>query len=349
MNTEMHSLLDTARSPAPSRETISLEQQAIRGLASRYNDILRTYISQDLLRLHPDQAALLDAQAGLVQQQQTLAASSLRTWQLYATDQEQILQDISSGDLAAAQHLIRFQAEPTNADALSALHALIQLDEGLAGSVQQQAASEEQGELIVTIIGIFCAALTITLVGWFISGTLVRRLKHLRQVTRAIEQGELDARVTVIGRDEIADVSAAFNAMLEAILKLLQETRRQRDALTNAAEHLFSDMHVISSGDLRMHTRTSTDPTSMLADALNFAAGRIRRFRLRIQGISQQFEVLARQLLEHSEALTATLNTQQDGGKEVARTGAAFATEMTKLTRQIMMLAQQLRHAVENF
>ncbi|MBX5451557.1 HAMP domain-containing protein [Thermogemmatispora sp.] len=317
MNTEVHNLLASASAPAPSQETIAQERQAITGLATRYDSILSAYVAQDLLTNHPDEMELLAeaGQSGQQGQQQTLLASALRTWHLYRAAQDQILQDIAGGNLSEAQNLLRFQAEPTNADALSALRALIQLNQRLAAAVQQAAAVEERNQLITSVIGAIVASLTIALVGWFISGTLVRRLRHLQQVTRSIESGQLEARVTVIGRDEIAEVSAAFNAMLETLLNLLEETRRQRDALTNAAEHLFSDMRVVSAGDLRISAPVSDDPIGLLANAFNFTVGRFRRFVLRVQVAIQQLEVIARQQQEHAEALIQNLHLQQPVGR----------------------------------
>ncbi|MBX5456112.1 MAG: HAMP domain-containing protein, partial [Thermogemmatispora sp.] len=369
MNTEVHNLLSAASAPAPSQETIAQDRQAIAGLATRYDNILATYVAQDLLNNHPDEMALLAeaGQSGQQGQQQTLLASALRTWHLYRAAQDQVLQDIAQGNLSDAQNLLRFQAEPTNADALSALRALIQLNQRLAASVQQAAAVEEQDQLITSIIGAIVASLAIVLVGWFISGTLVRRLRHLQQVTRAIESGQLEARVTVIGRDEIAEVSAAFNAMLDALLNLLEETRRQRDALTNAAEHLFSDMRVVSAGDLRINAPVSDDPIGLLANAFNFTVGRFRRFVLRVQVAIQQLEVITRQQQEHAEALSQSLHLLQvparsDGqapalgsGTERGRTPSGTLTTPTatgkglgeRLERELSELKGRLRRSRE--
>ncbi|RAQ97004.1 methyl-accepting chemotaxis protein [Thermogemmatispora tikiterensis] len=369
MNTEVHNLLAAASAPAPSQETITQDRQAITGLATRYDNILSAYVAQDLLDNHPDEMALLAeaGQSGQQGQQQTLLASALRTWHLYRSAQDQVLQDIAQGNLSDAQNLLRFQAEPTNADALSALRALIQLNQRLAAAVQQAAAVEEQDQLITSIIGAIVASLAIVLVGWFISGTLVRRLRHLQQVTRAIESGQLEARVTVIGRDEIAEVSAAFNAMLETLLNLLEETRRQRDALTNAAEHLFSDMRVVSAGDLRINAPVSDDPIGLLANAFNFTVGRFRRFVLRVQVAIQQLEVITRQEQEHAEALIQSLHPLQaparpegqmpglGSGTEKGRTPSGALTTSTaagkglgeRLERELSELKGRLRRSRE--
>jgi methyl-accepting chemotaxis protein len=311
MNTQVHTTLSDASAPIPSKETLALDQSAVHDLTNRYATILTGYVSHTLLKYHPEQVALLSEAGHTIQvvQQQSLAGSALRTWQVYQKAQIEVLLDITAGKLVEAQHLERAQSEPTYADAFSALRALIQFDQRLASSVQDAANVEQQGQLLTTLLGSILAFIFIALVGSVISNTIIRRLRQLSRVTQAIEQGQLDARIKVIGRDEIAGVSASVNAMLETILGLLQETREQKDALTNAALHLFSTLQVVSAGDLRMNRATSDDPIGMLADAFNFTMSRFRRLILRTQSMVEHLDVIAQQELEHSEAFARTISS----------------------------------------
>lgn len=303
LNIEVQQAVNATNGPNPSQETITADLNAIQGLTDRYRTLINQYTANNLLGQHPDQVSLLAEgnHTSQVTQQRPLVDSTLRTWQVYQAAQEQILHDIQTGDIATAQNFWRVQGEPTNADAQSALHALIRFDQRLASSIRDAASVEQQNQVISTIVGAVIAFFLIVGVGWLISNTLVQRLEQLRQITQAVEQGQLSARVPVVGRDEIADVAASFNGMLETIVGLLKETRQQRDALTNAADHLFSDMRVVSSGDLRVNAAVSNDPIGMLANAFNFTVGRFRRFVLRVQGSVEQLDVISRQALEHSE------------------------------------------------
>jgi len=83
--------------------------------------------------------------------------------------------------------------------------------------------------------------LGIGIVGWLTSTTLVRRLQQLRHVVQAIEKGHIDARLSVIGHDEIADVSLSVNSMLNTILGLLEATRQQHEALHEAETRATTD------------------------------------------------------------------------------------------------------------
>ncbi len=306
MRAETQSILTQLTSTQTSQETLHTEESALTNLSGRYNDTLTQYIQNDQLTTHPHETALLlEANHGAqINEQMTLSSSALRTWRVYQSSVTQVLDLIKNGQTAEALHLEQFQVEPTNADALSALRALIQFDSRLATSVQDAADVEQQAQYISTIISSIIAFIAIILIGWIISGTIVRRLNRLREVTKDVELGQLNRRVPVIGRDEIADVSSAVNAMLEAIVGLLEETRHQRDALTNAAEHLFTDMRVVSAGDLRVNASVSNDPIGMLANAFNFTVGRFRRFVQRTRTIAEQLDVIAHQEIERAEKFT---------------------------------------------
>lgn len=367
MDTETHTLIDDATVPEPSQDTLSLDRAAIQNLSGRYDTILSNFINQDLLVKHPDEVALLSeiGQERQADQQRTLAAGAQRSWLLYLATQNQIILDITSGNISEAQPLLRAQAEPTNADALSALESLIQQNQILSSSVGIAARSEEQNQTIGTIIGAILASLAIAFVGWFISRTLIHRLRHLQQVTSSIKLGQLNTRAIITGRDEITDVAEALNAMLEAITGLIEETRNQRDVLTNAAQHLFSHMRIVSARDLSITTSIVDDPIDMLANAFNFTISRFQRFLLRMQASAKQLDVIARQELERSETFAATLNFTQNsaytglsipgiiGAKDQGEKGdhrevqSALECEVDELTTQITSIREH-QHIFSN-
>ncbi len=312
MNSKLHQTLDDATAAHPSQETLKADVSAIQNLTGLYAQTLKAYSQNDLLAQHPAQLSLLSEAGddGLPAQQMSLTNSAGRTWNVYQTAQQQTLNLIAANNLVEAQLTLQQQDEPTSADALSALHSLIQLNDRLASDVDNATNIEIHNQLITTLLATLCAFLAIGLVGWFISDTLVRRLRDLHHVTRAVEDGRINERVSVAGRDEIAGVADAVNGMLDTITGLLEETRQQRDALAGAAEHLFTDMRIVNAGDLRVNATVSNDPIGMLANAFNFTVGRFRRFILRTQTTTEQLDVVSRQGLERSSSFIALVRMQ---------------------------------------
>lgn len=317
MNSTTRDMLAEAQSVSPSRETLSGDQKSIENLADAYDAILTDYVRNYLLGTRPDRLQLLNeaAQGGLVTRQTTFVSSALRTWKVYRDAQTQVLKYIAAGDLTNADKLNRVQAESSNGDALSAIRALSQLNGRIAKAVRDAADIEQKNQLVISLVAAALAFLGVALVGWVISNTLIRRLVALRRITQLVEQGEVSARVQVVGRDEIGGVSASVNGMLDTIVGLLDVTRRQRDALTSAAERLFADVRVAGAGDLRVNAPVSGDPIGMLANAFNFTIGRFRRFVMRTQTSVDQLDIIGRQELDRAEAFLAAARNYVRGAQ----------------------------------
>lgn len=75
--------------------------------------------------------------------------------------------------------------------------------------------------------------LIITLAAYFIIHPLERKLKQMETAVRAIREGDLSARAHVQGRDEVSQLSIAFNGMAEHIQRLIDSQRE----LTRAVSH----------------------------------------------------------------------------------------------------------------
>jgi methyl-accepting chemotaxis protein len=313
INSVTQNTLVLASTPQASQETLHDNLTSLQNLDNLYNRTLNSFVADQLVSKHPDEKVLLDEanHSQQIQQQETLAASVLRTWRVAHSALGQFMDDVNGGHFDTAATLQQALVEPVNADALTSLRSLVNFNKRLASSVKDAVDVEASVQLITTITSSVIAFMTILFIGWLISGTLVRRLLLLRQVTQAVERGALTKRVNVVGRDEIADVSASVNAMLDAIANLVSETRSQRDALTNAADHLFSEMNVVSARDLRVHAPVSDDPIGMLADAFNFTIGRFRRFVLSTKTLSEQLNGLAHREAERAEAFSRAVQSMR--------------------------------------
>lgn len=57
----------------------------------------------------------------------------------------------------------------------------------------------------------------IAVVGWLVTGELVRPLARLRAATARTDARDLSARIAVTGEDEIAALTTNFNAMLDRL------------------------------------------------------------------------------------------------------------------------------------
>lgn len=71
--------------------------------------------------------------------------------------------------------------------------------------------------LRANIVMVAVASLVGLLLAWLVSRGLTRPISRLREAARAVQRGELDSQVRVTSKDEIGDVSVAFNQMVDGL------------------------------------------------------------------------------------------------------------------------------------
>lgn len=95
---------------------------------------------------------------------------------------------------------------------------------------------------LATILLLFATGIAMAF-GYFFSSALTDRLGELRQAAQAIASGDLGTRISMPGRDEIAELSLSFNDMAR---QLEQAAQRQQEA-----EAIRRDLIAWASHDLQ--------------------------------------------------------------------------------------------------
>lgn len=234
--------------------------------------MLSTYLQQDLIANYPDLVTLFTeaGHASQVEEQQTYSESVQIAWKTYRTEQEHTLGTIITNSGKTAQILAISQVNEAFADIERDFHTLITFSGSLAPSLRDVANVGVQKLFITTILAGLGLLFGISIVGWLISSTLIQRLLRLRSVVQAIANGQVDARLNVEGRDEIADVSKATNSMVNTLVGLLAETRQQHDELTKGEElkHLHQALQqeheALNQANSRLAALATIDPLTSL-------------------------------------------------------------------------------------
>lgn len=238
MHTNLLQVANYAARPHPLTPILQDNQAEILRIEQSFQAILSAYLGQDLITSYPDLATLFNqaGQGARIEEQRTYSEGVQATWHAYQDIQEQALRQILAGNIASAQILLVTQGDGAFSDAQRDLQALIVFNGSLAPAFRDAANVEAQKLLVSTLLAVLGVLLGIGLVGWLISSTLVKRLSRLRSVVQAIANGQVHARLDTDGRDEIADVSQATNAMVDTLVGLLDETKSQRDELAKGEE-----------------------------------------------------------------------------------------------------------------
>jgi diguanylate cyclase (GGDEF)-like protein/putative nucleotidyltransferase with HDIG domain len=272
LRSNMLGMLSDASKPGTSLQTLSGDSNAITVYTGNIEVALNNYLRQDLFSRYPDLTDLF-AQTGhgpLIKQQYVYASQVMSTWHTYISTQQLMLNYLNQGNTGQANFVEQNLSEHEYADSMGSLLQLLQFNRGLTVAVNDAIRVEQSGSLWKTAIAGLSILLGIAIVGWLVFATLVQRLQRLRRVVNSIEKGNVDARLDVVGSDEIARVSGSINDMLDTIVGLLDETRQQHDELANAEElkHLHQELQskheALNEANARLAALATTDPLTGL-------------------------------------------------------------------------------------
>lgn len=268
----MLGMLNDVGKPGTSLQTLTEDGASIAFYTGKIQVGLNNFLRNGLFDHNADLVALF-AQTNhrsLIEQQRVYTDQVVANWHSYLSTQQLILKNINAGNVAQANNAEQTLQEREYADNVGSLLRLIQFNGSLISAVNAAIQVDQNGFLLATTIAGLCTLLGIAIVGWLVFVTLVQRLQRLRRVVNTIEKGNIDARLEVVGNDEIAGVSSSINDMLDTIVGLLEETMRQRNELANAEElkrlhhELQSKHEALNEANARLAALATTDPLTGL-------------------------------------------------------------------------------------
>jgi signal transduction histidine kinase len=152
-------------------------------------------------------------------------------------------------------------------------------------------ASEHDLALAVVLL-IFAGGMAMVL-GYLLSTTVIERVRALKQASGALARGDLDARVPVTGRDEIASLAEAFNQMAAQL--------QAADTKQHEAERLRTDLIAWVGHDLQTPLASIRAILEALADGMVEDPESVRRYLLTAQRDVRSLSALIDDLFEMAQ------------------------------------------------
>lgn len=92
-----------------------------------------------------------------------------------------------------------------------------------------------------SVVGLVALAVT-SLVAWFVVGRMLRPVRVLRDTVRRVTESDLSERIDVTGRDDLADLAASVNSMLE---RLERAFGSQRELVDDVGHELRTPLTIV--------------------------------------------------------------------------------------------------------
>ena len=158
-------------------------------------------------------------------------------------------------------------------------------------SAQLMFASEH--DLLLAIVLLIFAGGIAMILGYFLSSTVTERINLLKSAAESLAKGDLETRVLVKGRDEVATLSATFNQMAE---QLQAADRKQREL-----ENLRRDLIAWISHDLQTPLTSMRAILEALSDGVVDEPKMVQRYLLTAQRDVMSLSALIDDLFQMSQ------------------------------------------------
>ncbi|MFZ2652932.1 MAG: HAMP domain-containing methyl-accepting chemotaxis protein [Burkholderiaceae bacterium] len=202
----------------------------------------------------------------------------------------------------------------------------------------QRRAEQLRVQRFKSVGGVLALLLLAAAVGAFIVRSITEPLGKLIGAVRRLESGDDSARANLHSSDEMGELGAAFDAMMDVRVAKL---KRENDQLNESVLGLLQGVAQLSRKDLTVKVRVTEDVTGPVADALNVLTGETAKVLQQVSDISASVTAASLKVKAQSDTV---MHAAAEERVQVDATTASLVLASQSMT-QIAAMAQQCNSA----
>ncbi|HMU54032.1 MAG TPA: methyl-accepting chemotaxis protein [Nitrospira sp.] len=270
---------------------------------------------------------LKEALAAFFSQAEAGVAAIAESFESKALTQSQAQQMRELGQLALTVSIAPTYDNVTNrhADQIKTMQAI-------SGDLNDEAKSLAwNGTMVLVLGGLVAVALGLGL-GYWVAHKLALGLGQVASVAQLAANGNYQARAKIASKDELGQMAASFNAMLDRITALVT-SEDERNEMQKRLMNFLVLVSDVGKGDLTKRGEVTADMFGNLADGFNLMIAR--------------FGQLLKQVREAAERVNKSAGALRDSAGQMAGTAKHQADESVRTLSAVEQLAAQMRQVAE--
>ncbi len=313
---------DVAALEISFNQTLSQYQQNYEIATANNMSTIRGVLASDA----PDSTVMRD-------QQNALNAVSHGEWSTYQAQQDKVLSDLDANVPYQEAYADFYQANLDFLNLKNHWQQVVDSATTMGNLVTTTGPSLINPLIIYTVAAVLFTLLAIAAAGYLVSSTIVNPLNQLAILTRRIANGETAVRAEVRGRDEIYQVAAAVNTMLDHIVRLIREAESRHAVLQAQLEKLVNEVSGIGEGDLSIQAEVTTDELGVLADSFNFIAEELSNLVVNVKMLAHEVQNATAMAFDRMAQLVDNADLQ--------------IQQITQATSEVSEMATSSRHVAD--
>jgi methyl-accepting chemotaxis protein len=215
------------------------------------------------------------------------------------------------------------------------------LNYGLISEIDEAEVYEPINKKVYTALGLSAGVLLLGAVGAFAFGNrLARPVLALSDTARKIAEGDNTARAPITSKDEVGELAATFNTMVEARNKAQETIEKENRQLQDGIQHLLMVMSDASDGNMVVRAKVTEGALGNVADAMNLMLENVgdliksaKKVSGRVATAAAEINQSATDLADGSVKQSDQLQGASVGAKELSTEAAAVSEACKQATK----------------
>jgi len=154
--------------------------------------------------------------------------------------------------------------------------------------------------------------------GILILFSIISPVNKITNVLRRLSNGEFDARVKIIGSDEMASLGSSVNGLLDDRATTLSKIDSEHQELNFSIFSLLQSVAELSERDLTIRADVSEDATGPVADALNLLAEETSSTLKNVRNVAFDVSETSQKVNMHIKSVNKLAVNEHKGALETA-------------------------------
>ena len=290
-------------------------------LTTDYNERFNQGIKEDNLEINVVLKAIENFKIALTEGKRLIAAENHAWLELFIINDMDLL----------LYPLFNALTKQENADILSAKNNF------------EHAKESTHNALMIAFFTITFGLFLTAVLGYFIYRSIIHPTRNLSTTVQKLVAGNFQVRAEVHGNDELAQLSKAFNQLLDDRMSTLNRIDQEHQQLNHSVIGLLQVVSQLSDRDLTVRATVTEDATGPLADAINLLSEETSDVLKQVQTVAEAVEKNSKELNQHTLSVNEIAGVEQREAKQTAQ-------ELSNIVQQldnIAQAAQQMNKSAE--
>ena len=216
--------------------------------------------------------------------------------------------------------------------------------------IQNQAALEKDtvvATIVVSILLIAMAVLITSLLYYF--GDSIRKpINKLLNTIHEVNNGDLNARVNSIQKDEFGELAASFDQLLDEKVAQLSNSEQENEELNESVIKLIKAVAQLSKKDFTVNVPVSEDITGAIGDSLNLLTKETAGALTNVRTISTHVAGVSNLVHKQSRLVMAVAEQERNQVEHTVVELNKSSNEMNKISKDAQDASNRADNAIQN-